>query len=730
MPSPQDREAALFALPAEKPAAEGAAFLDGACHDNSALRQRLEALLAAHEQPDTLLERVGESGCGVVYVAEQTEPVRRRVALKVIKLGWTPSRWWPASRRSIRRWQRRLPDPGETKILSDQTAGASVLTIISCRGRHWMGRSPATIRAKFPMTTRVIPAFLAAALLLLLGTIPGAARSAANFNLVDQDDLNHELYRAPGKAVVLFFTGNGCPVARKSAPKLNALKEKFEGKGVTFWVVDSYAGDTTEEIRKERRDIGLWGTVFLVDRKQAVALALGVERTSEVVAINTKDWNIFYRGAIDDQLAEGAEKQQATENYLDDALSGFLDGKEITTKYTRPKGCRFSFATVAGPLGLPDYATQIAPLLKKNCVECHRKDGIGPWSMNSHKRVANYADMIEEVLLTRRMPPWDPHPDYGVFLTPHQLDREETQTLLTWVKGGAPRGPGPDPLEEPLPPLPEWRLGKPDTILALPEPQKVPATGIVDYRYVEIASPFTNDVWLSAMDIKPGNPKVVHHVILYVKSPGESDDDSGHGRFFVGWAPGASALHYPDGVAKRLPAHSKLTLELHYTTCGSEQEDTSEVALYLASGPQERNAETRQAIQLNLDIPPGESQAGHIATYAFKKPATIYGLFPHMHFRGKWMRYELLLPNGKRETILHVPRYDFQWQLSYYLKEPLHVPAGSWLLVSGAFDNSAANPANPNPNRPVVFGKQSWDEMFIGFFEAADDPEIVKTASR
>ncbi len=580
------------------------------------------------------------------------------------------------------------------------------------------------------MTARAIPPFLVAAFLLLLAVNRGAAVSVANFNLVDQDDLNHELYRAPGKAVVLFFTGNGCPVARKSAPKLNALKEKFEAKGVTFWVVNSYAGDTTEDIRKERRDIGLWGTEFLIDRKQAVAFALGVERTAEVVAISTKDWNIFYRGAIDDQFGEGAEKKEATQHYLEDALTDFLDGKQIAAMSTRPKGCRFAYADVAGTNAAPDYATQIAPVLKQNCVECHRKDGIGPWSMNSYRRVANYAEMIEEVLLTRRMPPWDPNPDYGDFQVPHQLDREQTQTLLAWVKAGAPRGTGPDPLEEPLPPLPEWRLGKPDAVLHLPEPEKVPASGIVDYRYVEVASPFTNDVWLSAMDIKPGNHKVVHHVILYVKSPGESDDGSGHGNFFVGWAPGASALRYPDRVAKKLPANSKLTLELHYTTCGTEEEDSSEVALYLASGPQKRNAETREAVQFNLDIPPGEAQAAHLATYAFKKPATIYGLFPHMHFRGKWMRYELLLPDGKRKTILDVPRYDFQWQMSYYFKEPMHVPAGTWLLVTGAFDNSAANPANPDPNRRISFGKQSWDEMFIGFFEAANDPETDNTATQ
>lgn len=556
------------------------------------------------------------------------------------------------------------------------------------------------------------------------------ARSVPNFALIDQDDYNHELYRAPGKAVVLFFTGNGCPIARKSAPKLKDLEREFESKGITFWAVNSFAGDSTAEIREERRKIGLWGTTYLIDRKQAVALALGVERTAEVLAIDTKTHQIFYRGAIDDQLSEGTEKVAATKHYLKDALTACLDGKEIAVKETRSHGCRYAYSRVVDEDTPPDYAKQIAPILQQNCVHCHRKDGIGPWSMNSYRRVSNYAEMIEEVLLTRRMPPWDPNPDYGEFKNGHVLSRDDTQALLKWVDAGAPGSDGTDPLKAPLEPLPEWRLGKPDATLHLPEPQKVPPTGIVDYRYVEVPSPFTNDVWLAAMDIKPGNNKVVHHVILYAKWPGGPEDGTGHGTFIVGWAPGASPLRYPAGVAKKLPANAKLTLELHYTTCGTEETDSSEVALYLADGPQERNAETREAIEWNLHIPPGEAEAGHVATYSFQKPATIYGLFPHMHFRGKWMRYELLYPNGKRETILDVPRYDFQWQLSYYPKNPIHVPAGTWLLVRGAFDNSAGNPANPDPNKHVYFEKQSWDEMFIGFFEAADDPEGPQTASR
>ncbi len=561
-------------------------------------------------------------------------------------------------------------------------------------------------------------------------SVPASERSVPNFALLGVDDQNYELYRTPGRAVVLFFTGNGCPVVRQNAAKFRDLRNRFEGEGITFWLVNAYAGDTKREIRRERNDLGLWSMTYLMDAQQSLALALGVERTAEVIAIDTSNWRIFYRGALDDQMAEGARKPQAGEHYLADALTAFLGGQEIKTARTNPRGCRITFAKVAEEGAAPDYATQIAPLLQKHCVECHRPEGIGPFSMNAHRRVANHADMIEEVMLTRRMPPWDPHPDFGHFVDDQRMTREESQTLLRWVKAGAPRGEAADPLEEPLAKLPDWRLGEPDAVLRLPEPQSIPATGVLDYRYVKVANPFTNDVWLSALDIKPGNRQVVHHVILYANWPGATDYGNGRGAFFVGWAPGSSALHYPEGVAKRLPANAELTFELHYTTNGSEQTDQSEIALYLAEGTPQRSAETRQAVEMNLNIPPGEAEARHTATYAFTKPATIYGLFPHMHYRGKWMRYELLLPNGRRETLLHVPRYDFLWQFSYYLEKPRAVPAGSWLLVTGAFDNSARNPANPDPNRRVVFGEQSWDEMFIGFFEAADDPEPPKTAAK
>lgn len=563
----------------------------------------------------------------------------------------------------------------------------------------------------------------------LLGTLPSqAAREIPNFALLDLRGQNHEFQRAGGRAVVLFFTGVGCPIARKSAPKLQELRDRFAAAGVSFWIINTYPEDKLADMRREFQELDLRGFPYLRDPKQGVALALGVQRTAEVVAIGTKDERVFYQGAIDDQYAEGAERPAPQTHFLRQALDDFLAGKPVTTPRTPARGCRLAFAEVSGGDGVPAYPKDVAPILQQHCVECHRDGAIAPWSMDGHARAKNYSRMIEEVLLTRRMPPWDPDPAFGTFANGNTLTREETQTLLRWVHAGAPRGEGPDPLAEPLPPLPEWPLGRPDVVLRLPQPESIPATGVLEYRHIRIPNPFTNEVWVAGTDIQPGNRKIVHHAILYAKWSDGPDDGTGNGLHFCGWAPGTPPSRYPDGVAKRLPAGAELTLEMHYTTCGSPQTDQTEVAFYLAPGPQPREVQIRRADDFNVDIPPGSDEARHAATYAFRKPATLYSLAPHMHVRGKWMRYDLLLPNGRKETLLHVPRYDFKWQHGYALAQPLRVPAGAWLLVTGAFDNSPQNPANPDPKQRVRFGLQSWEEMFIGFFEAADEPAPALTA--
>ena len=559
---------------------------------------------------------------------------------------------------------------------------------------------------------------------LCLAVLPAAARQreVPDFNLTDIFGRNHRLQAAEGRAVVLVFTGVGCPAARKTVPKLHDLRARF-GADVQFWLVNSYAGDSLRDCRKEFGELGTYPLPYLRDTKQAVALAFGIQRTTEAVAISTDDWKVFYQGAVDDQLAPGGERAEARADHLADALTEFLAGQPVKVARTAAKGCRMTYSAPAEAEAPPTYVAQVAPLLRQHCVGCHRPGGIGPFAFDGYPRTRNYARMIEEVIVGQRMPPWGADPEFGRFAHVPELSTEEAQTLIRWAQAGAPRGEGEDLLAAGLPPAPEWSLGTPDAIMRLPEVQHIPATGVLDYRMIKLASPFTNEVWVAGFDVKPGNRRVVHHVILYAKWPGSGDGPIGKGVHLAGWAPGMPMYRYPEGAAKRLPAGAEFTVEMHYTTSGTAETDQTEVAFYLAPGPQPRDVETRFAWTELIDLPPGSDNVPLSAVYGFRKPALLYMLMPHMHMRGAWMKYELLTPDGRRQTLLHVPRYDFKWQHVYQFAEPLRVPAGAWLYVTGGFDNSKKNLNNPDPTQRVREGEQSWDEMFIGFFDAADVPE-------
>jgi mono/diheme cytochrome c family protein len=565
--------------------------------------------------------------------------------------------------------------------------------------------------------------------LAILPAAAGSTRDAPDFNLTDLFGRNHRLRAAEGRAVVLFFTGVGCPAARKSVAKLHRLRRRF-GDQAQFWIINSYAGDTRKDCLEEWNELGAYPIPYLQDPRQVVAYSFGVQRTTEVVAISTKDWTVFYQGAIDDQLAPGGERAQAQANPLADALEEFLADKPVTVSRTAAQGCRITYTAEAEAAESPQYATRIAPILQRHCVECHRPGGIGPFAFDSYRRARNYARMIEEVIVANRMPPWGADPGHGVFLNAPELSVAEAQALIRWARDGAPRGEGEDPLEKESSVAPEWSLGTPDVVMRLPETQRIPASGVLDYRMIKIPSPFTNEVWVSGFDVKPGNRKVVHHVILYAKWPGSGHGPLGKGVHLAGWAPGMPMYRYPEGAAKRIGAGAEFTVEMHYTTCGSPQTDLTEIGFFLAPGPQPREVETRFAGHEHINLPPGSDNIPLSAVHAFKKPALLYMMMPHMHMRGAWMRYELLLPDGSRETLLHVPRYDFQWQHVYQFAEPYRVPAGAWLYVTGGFDNSAKNLNNPDPGRRVFEGEQSWDEMFIAFFDAADAEEGETVAAR
>ena len=534
-----------------------------------------------------------------------------------------------------------------------------------------------------------------------------------NFALLDHHGHAHELRRAGGRVVILFFTGNGCPIARQSIWKLKSLQQRYRDRGVTIWMINSNPQDDRASLVEEADMLRSDPLPILKDDTQGVARLLDVTRACETIAISTKDWRPFYRGAIDDQLIEGSMKPQPTEKFLESALEEFLAGKPISKTRTVAKGCRIDLEPGAGNVA---FARDVAPILIRKCVICHRPGDIGSWVMADYRKVKGMSAMMQEVILSGRMPPWGADPQFGKFANDRSLTIPEAQSLLRWIETGAPRGDGEDPLPNASKPAPDWPLGPPDYVIRLARPEHIPATGLLDLRHQILNAPFTNDVWIGALDVKPGNRKVLHHVTLRTIYPDQVFADS---IAIAGWNPGHTSAPFPAGTGRLFKKNVRFHIDLHYTTVGTPQTDQTEVGFYVLPAKPKTALQSGAAWDTELSIPPGEPNLKSSALVGFDQDQWLYDLRPHMHYRGSWFKFELLLPTGKRETLLSVPRYDFNWQSTYILAEPRRVPAGAWMLCTGGFDNSAGNPANPDPSKRLTWGEQSWDEMFIGHFNAA-----------
>lgn len=539
---------------------------------------------------------------------------------------------------------------------------------------------------------------------------PGDA--VKDFALLDhQGAFRHLYYYAKDpktKAVVLFIQGNGCPLVRKRVPELKRLRDTYAKSGVIFWMLNANPQDTRTEVAREAVEFGI-DLPILLDETQVIARSLGVTRTAEAIVIDPNGWRIRYRGALDDLLSYETQKPEAGHRYLRNALDALLAGKPIQTEVTSAPGCVVTYRESA----VASYAETIAPLLKENCVRCHTRGGIGPFAMSSYEKVRGWAEMMREVLATRRMPPWQADAHVGRFGNDFSLSPEKTRTLVQWIDAGAPRGSGADPLASYQPEVPEWQLGKPDYVVDIPE-QSVAAEGVFDYRYVTVDAPNTEDVWLRATEIVPGNKRVLHHIIATTILPGE--DRHKNGKSLTGYAPGMGPDLLPSGVGIRLTAGSKIVFQLHYTASGKAETDRSRLGLFLAKEPPRHELRSSVLIDYKFSIPPGATEFVAKKSRRFDRDALLYTMNPHMHLRGKWMRYTAHYPDGTEEVLLNVPNYRFDWQRNYELKEPKHLPKGTELIVEAAWDNSTLNLNNPDATKTVGWGDQTFNEMFFASY--------------
>ena len=562
-------------------------------------------------------------------------------------------------------------------------------------------------------------------LLLLLGTTwstssQESVKTIRDFRLPDTTGKTWALGDLQEKkAIVVVFLGTQCPINNAYLPRLAELHKTFDGQRVQFFAVNSNQHDTPKMIAEHAREHGIPFPV-LRDNQQKLADQFGAQRAPEAFVLNGKR-QVVYQGRIDDQYGVGFQRPQPTRHDLADAVGAVLAGKQVGQPTTPVAGCFITRAPRPKAEPTVTFSKHVAGILQKNCQECHRPGQIAPMPLLTHEDASAWSSMIREVIEEKRMPPWHADPRHGKFNNDRSLSKADRDTLLTWIDQGCPEGDA--KMMPAARQFPEgWIIGKPDVIFTMPRAFTVPAAspkGGVRYQMFLVPTNFSEDKWAQAIEVRPGSKAVVHHILVYVaesRKKGAAADGIGKG-MLAAYAPGDLGTVYPAGTAKKIPKGATLAFQVHYTPNGVEQTDRSSIGIIFAREPPRNQVSTRAVAQQTLFIPPGAENHSVNSASTFKEETLLWSLFPHMHLRGKSFEYRVVYPDGKTQTLLSVPKFDFNWQVSYRLAEPLKMPAGSRIECRALFDNSPNNLSNPDPSKFVFWGNQTWEEMMIGFVD-------------
>jgi peroxiredoxin len=531
------------------------------------------------------------------------------------------------------------------------------------------------------------------------------------------------------KVIVVLFLGTECPISNDYLPELASLHKTYSGKGVRFVGINANRQDTPARVVEHARRHSLPFPV-VKDPGNKVADLFAARRTPEAFLLDGSG-KILYRGRIDDQFGIGYRRPgKPARRDLAEAIDEVLSGKPVSKPMTEPAGCFIARTTTQKADGTITYTKHVSRILQKHCQECHRPGQIGPMALLGYDDAVAWAETIREVIDEERMPPWFADPRHGKWSNDRRLSKDEKQKLLAWLDGGTPRGD-----ERNLPPprkFPEgWQIGKPDVVLQMPKAFKVPARtpkGGVPYQYISVPTNFKEDRWVERAEARPGAAAVVHHILVFIVPPGEALRPDGPGSVLCGMAPGDMPLILEPGTAKKVPAGARLIFQMHYTPNGKEQSDQSSIGLIFAKKPPRHRVLTKPIhngwfLSRWISIPPGADNFAIEADHVFAEDVHLLGFMPHMHLRGKDFTYQAHHPDGKKETLLSVPRYNFNWQSVYRAEKLIPLAKGTKIHCLAHFDNSSKNPHNPDASKAVTWGDQTWEEMMVGWIEYYRDQE-------
>jgi predicted CXXCH cytochrome family protein len=522
------------------------------------------------------------------------------------------------------------------------------------------------------------------------------------------------------RAFVIVFLDASCAAVGETLPRLESLWRETRSRGGIVIGVNSNAREGVVELGAHALENGLSFPMHK-DFDQSVKAAFGVTRTPQAVVLDERRV-LRYRGAV---IEPATKEGEAAKEPLRDACLAVLDGKAPPRAEVAAAGCLIRRPRQSRGRGIT-FSEHVAPILQRHCQSCHRPHRTAPFSLLTFADASANSARIDDAVHEGRMPPSFNDPRYGKFVNHQRLSRKEKEILRGWVSAGAPEG---DPSRLPPPivwPRGVWGIDKPDLVIAMKDEFRVSASGYIDYHYADLDYEFRHDTWVNQIEVLPGNRRVVHHANLYVRLPKRL---GGGETLVTGFVPGGDVTRYGKNAGILIPAGSSMRLQIHYTTVGSEQVDRTRVGFVWAKDTIRRRVRCLQLINNRFEIPPMDPFYEVRKEATLKKAAIGEALFVHMHLRGRDMTFFAHYPDGRKETLLSVPCFSFDWQMGYRWKTGTkRFPAGTRIVTVSHYDNSPFNPFNPDPSKTVREGRQSYHEMNYGFlfwFEEGEDLRLA-----
>ena len=555
-----------------------------------------------------------------------------------------------------------------------------------------------------------------------------ASRRPLPVALKDVDGDEVSLVPAKGKFTIAVFYSTECPISNAYSSTYNGLATAYPAERVGVVAICVDPDLTSSDVKSHARDFGL-KLRLVQDRAGRLTRALGAKMTPEAFVIDDRG-EIRYHGRIDDQFsARQIRNANPTGSQLKDALTALLAGKDVAVPFVEPVGCP---VPESKSKGIPTYAKDVAPIINRRCLDCHRKGQVGPFPLQTYENARKRASDLADVVTDRIMPPWKAvHGVGGPFKDDRSLPQAEIDTIVAWAENGAPEGAPAD-----LPPKPkfseDWSLGTPDLVVDIGLDMHVPADGPDIYRCFVTPTSLPKDVYLSAIEYKPGNRSVVHHILAYVDVSGQArkkdQADPGPGyRCFAGpeveihgdlggWAPGNLPSILPDGVGRSLPKGADVVIQVHYHPTGKAETDRTRIGLYFSRKPIHRTLQWSFAEnEKDLNLPPNTTKEIR-GEWEVPVDSLAYAVTPHMHLIGREMGMSLKFPDGRTQDLIKIDDWDFNWQTTYYFQKPVDMPKGTIVSVVAKSDPTSNNPRNPSkPPKQVNWGEATTDEMCIGF---------------